>query len=225
MAVRNQRGTAPYIALVPPSPPEADEVSAAARDAALVSSLRAGNASVAAAFHDRVRPTIDRTLVRLLGRRDVDHDDLAQRALIELYTTISSYREECSLDSWTATLTARVVWKHLRRRKLERKMFEEIDADDSMKLVAPIEVASQAVSRGLVRRVASLLEKMDSDRAWAFLLHDVCGYDLREVASITSASVAAAQTRLSRGRRELHTLVAADPELRDLLERGRGNRG
>jgi RNA polymerase sigma-70 factor (ECF subfamily) len=212
------------MALVPP-PPEVDEASAAARDATLISALRSGNAGVAAPFHDRVRPTIDRTLVRLLGRRDVDHDDLAQRSLIELFTTISSYREECSLDSWTATLTARVVWKHLRRRKLERRMFEGIAPDDSMRLVAPIELASQAVMRGLVNRVAGLLEKMDRERAWAFLLHDVCGYDLREVAQITGASVAAAQSRLSRGRRELHALVAADPELKDLLERGRGNRG
>jgi RNA polymerase sigma-70 factor (ECF subfamily) len=225
MAPTNSRGAAPYMVLVPRPSPEMDEAAATARDVALVAGVRSGNAGVAAAFHDRVRPTIDRTLVRLLGRRDVDHDDLAQRALIELFTTIASYRQECSLDSWAATLTARVVWKHLRRRKLERKMFEGVAPDDGMRLVAPHELASQAVMRGLVARVEKLIEKMDHDRAWAFLLHDVCGYDLREVASITSASVAAAQSRLSRGRRELHALLAADPELRDLLERGSGNRG
>jgi RNA polymerase sigma-70 factor (ECF subfamily) len=210
------------MALVP-RPPEAERV--AAEETALVTALRNGDTRVAAAFHDRVRPGIDRTLVRLLGRRDVDHDDLAQRALIELFTTIRSYRGECSLDSWTATLTARVVFKHLRRRKLERQMFEGTGVEETMKLVAaPVEVGSQAMMRGLVARVGSLLEKMDRDKAWAFMLHDVCGYDLREVASITGSSVAAAQTRLSRGRRELHALVSADPELRDLLERGRGSR-
>jgi RNA polymerase sigma-70 factor (ECF subfamily) len=224
MPARASKGPAPYMALVP-RPPEPDAQAAAARDAALVTALRAGEATVAAAFHDRVRPTIDRTLVRLLGRRDVDHDDLAQRALIELYTTIGSYRGECALDSWTGTLTARVVWKHLRRRKLERQMFEGMAPEDSMRLVAPTELASQAMMRGLVSRIAGLLEKIEPDRAWAFLLHDVCGYDLREVATITSTSVAAAQSRLSRGRRELHALVAADPELRDLLEGGRGGRG
>jgi RNA polymerase sigma-70 factor (ECF subfamily) len=205
--------------------PEPDAPDPAARDAELVAALKAGSASVAAAFHDRVRPVIDRTLVRLLGRRDVDHDDLAQRALIELFTTIGSYRGECALESWTGTLTARVVWKHLRRRKLERQMFEGITADDSVRLVAPLEVGTQALMRGLVARIGAHLDKMEPDRAWAFLLHDVCGYDLREVASITGSSVAAAQSRLSRGRRELHALVGADPELRDLLERGRGNRG
>jgi RNA polymerase sigma-70 factor (ECF subfamily) len=224
MSTRASRGPAPHLALVPP-PAEPEGAAAAARDGALVAALRSGDASTAAAFHDRVRPTIDRTLVRLLGRRDVDHDDLAQRTLIELYTTIRSYRGECSLDSWTATLAARVVWKHLRRRKLERRMFEGIAPDDSMRLVASTEPAAQAVVRGLVGRIAGLLETMDPDRAGAFVLHEVCGYDLREVASITGASVSAAQTRLSRGRRELHALVAADPELRELLDEGRGSRG
>jgi RNA polymerase sigma-70 factor (ECF subfamily) len=224
MPPRPSKDPAPYMVLVPP-PAEPDETALAARDRELIAGLRAGNAVVAAPFHDRVRPTIDRTLVRLLGRRDVDHDDLAQRALIELFTTIGSYRGECSLDSWTGTLTARVVWKHLRRRKLERKLFEGLAPEESMRLVAPTELASEAVMRGLVARVAGLLEKMDQDRAWTFLLHDVCGYDLREVASITGASVSAAQTRLSRGRRELHALVAADPELKDGLERGRRSRG
>jgi RNA polymerase sigma-70 factor, ECF subfamily len=224
MSASAPKGTVPRIALVP-RPPEPDPAAAAGADEALVAALRAGNPSVAAAFHDRVRPGIDRTLARVLGCRDVDHDDLAQRALIELYTTIDSYRGECSLDSWTATLTARVVWKHLRRRRLERKLFEGLSAEESLRLVAPTEVGSQAAMRSLVARIGTHLDRLDQDKSWTFLLHDVCGYDLREVASITGTSVSAAQTRLSRGRRELHAMVAADPELKDLLDMGRGNRG
>jgi RNA polymerase sigma-70 factor (ECF subfamily) len=215
------------MALVPPPPGADDSKRAAVSDEAVLAALREGDTRtrVAVAFHDRVRPGIDRTLVRLLGRRDVDHDDLAQRALIELFTTIRSYRGECSLDSWTATLTARVVFKHLRRRKLERQMFEGIGVEDNVRFAAPTEIGSQAMMRGLVARISALLETMNRDKAWVFMLHEVCGYDLREVAKITGTSVAAAQTRLSRSRRELHALVAADPELSDLLDRGRGTRG
>lgn len=193
---------------------------AALSDAELLAAARAGDEQVAAALHDRVRPTVAATLFRLLGHRDADHDDLAQRALIELFTTLPRYRGECSLDSWVSTLTARVVYKDLRHRRVERRAFPGLDGDDlgGLDPPGPVDLGRQISMRDLLARVYHILASMGQDRAWAFLLHEVCGYDLREVASILDISVAAAQTRLSRGRRELHTRLAGDPELAGLLQ-------
>jgi DNA-directed RNA polymerase specialized sigma24 family protein len=44
---------------------------------------------------------------------------------------------------------------------------------------------------------------MNPKGAQALLLHDVLGYDLAEIAQITGVTVAAAQARLVRSRKEL----------------------
>jgi RNA polymerase sigma-70 factor (ECF subfamily) len=184
-------------------------------DSQLLAAMRAGDKRVASAFHDRVRPQVDRTLLRLFRRYDVDHEDLRQLALIELVMTIGKFRGECSLDSWVGALTARIVFKHLRRRQSERRLFDVLERDDT----APASgVGPDPLVRNLMQHASGHLQSMEPSRAWAFFLHDVLGYELRELAQIMGISVSAAQSRLVRGRRELHGRFASDPELADLLE-------
>jgi RNA polymerase sigma-70 factor (ECF subfamily) len=187
-------------------------------DAELLAALRRGDASAAVAFHDRVRPQVDRTISRLLGRRDNDHEDMAQMAMIELIYTIGGYRGECSLDTWTSTLTAHIVYKHLRRRQTERRLFSRILDREDFPATSPYSTGREAMGRSAVGRIAEHLDQLDPNRAWTFVLHDTLGYDLREVAQITGVSVAAAQTRLVRGRRELHERISGDPDLANTLE-------
>jgi RNA polymerase sigma-70 factor (ECF subfamily) len=187
-------------------------------DSELLASLRAGDPSAATALHDRVRQQVDRTVRRLLGAGDSDSEDVAQLALIELVTTIDRYRGDCSLDTWTSTISARVVYKHIRRRKLERRVFGVLDADLLADSRSPARPGREAAMRSAARRVLGHLDAIDPAKAWAFVLHDVYGYDLREVAEITDVSVAAAQTRLVRGRRDIHDRIASDPELARALE-------
>jgi RNA polymerase sigma-70 factor (ECF subfamily) len=187
-------------------------------DVELLAALRAGDTGAATALHDRVRPQVDRTIRRLLGVGDVDHEDVAQQAMIELVTTIDRYRGECSLDSWTSTITAHAVYKHIRRRRTERRIFGALDADFLADTRSPSKTSRETIARNLMSRVRKHLDAMDESKAWTFVLHDVCGYDLREIARITGVTVAAAQTRLVRGRREVHDRIASDPELADLLE-------
>jgi RNA polymerase sigma-70 factor, ECF subfamily len=186
-------------------------------DGELLARVREGDPSVAALLYERARPAAARVIARLLGRSDVDREDLLQLAMIELITTIDRYRGECSLDSWIGTLSARVVFKHIRRRKLERQ-FMSGEALDEGRLESAENAAGGAVTRDLVAKVRRHLEALEPNKAWTFLLHDVWGYDLQEIATITGATVAAAQTRLVRGRRELHERVAGDPELANLLD-------
>ena len=74
------------------------------------------------------------------------------------------------------------------------------------------------VARDLAERIREKIAGIVPEKAYTFLLHDVLGFDLREISQITSVSVAAAQQRLVRGRREVHAHLAEDAELAALLE-------
>jgi RNA polymerase sigma-70 factor (ECF subfamily) len=178
-------------------------------DARLVAAVRSGDTSMAGAFYDRTRPVVVRTVQRLLGASDSDVDDLAQNAMIELIHSLDRFRGECSLDTWASTIAGNLVYKHIRRRGLERTIFARDLAPEDV----PRSTRQRPLLRGMVDRVTQHLQQMAHDRAWTFLLHDVHGYSLDEVATMTGATVAAAQSRLVRGRRELHERIANDPDL------------
>lgn len=187
-------------------------------DAEILAAVRRGDVSGSTALYHRVRPQIDRTLLRLLGRRDRDHEDLVQLALIGLVQSIPRFRGDCSLDTWTARVAAHVVLKELRQRGSDRRVFDVDASTEGVPSAAP-DTERDVAARSLARRVRRHLDAMDPMKAWAVVLHDVCGHDLREIADISECSVAAAQTRLSRGRIDLHERLAKDPELADELTR------
>jgi RNA polymerase sigma-70 factor (ECF subfamily) len=213
----------PTLTLVPPEGLAADP-GPQRSDVQLLAGLRRGDPQMAADFYWRVRPVVGRTVRRLLGRLDQDGEDIAQLTMIQLIEALPRYRGDCPLDAWVSAVSANVVYKHIRRRRLERSLFASPIADDggTSDIPHPAAPGAAIAARELMSRIGRHLGAMNADRAWAFLLHDVCGYSLEEIGEICQISAAAAQSRLVRGRRELHDRIAADPTLAELLD-GRGS--
>jgi RNA polymerase sigma-70 factor, ECF subfamily len=191
-------------------------------DSTLLAGLKARDATLSNAFYTRVRPVLDRTLTRLLGKRDNDYEDVAQRALFELVDTIARFRGDCPLDAWISIVSARAAYRAIRRRRIERRLF--VDEQPQNVPSAVRSHANAVAARQAIERIRLELEAMNPDRAWAFLLHDVYGYDLNEVGQITGASLSAAQSRLVRGRREIHERIRGDQTLARFLQH-RGEEG
>jgi len=108
--------------------------------------------------------------------------DLSQLAFIELVGSIERFRGDCPLNAWIGLVTAGVAHKHIRRRRLERRLF-------TTQLELELELSTRqpsSVLRELVRRVYGHLACLKETQACVFLLHDAFGYDLREIFQLAS---------------------------------------
>jgi RNA polymerase sigma-70 factor, ECF subfamily len=175
--------------------------------------LAAGEAWAAEVVYDRVEDVVDSVLYRLMGPGDGERDDLAQQALERIISTIVSGRfsHGCSLRSWATLITQHLAIDTMRSRSRERRVFDRNIAPAALELVAEDSRTPEraAETRRRVERLLGALASVNRARAEAVVLHDILGHDLAEIARLTGVSVAAAQSRLVRGRKEVLKFIAA----------------
>ena len=178
-------------------------------DERIISAVVRGDSSVAGTLYDRCASVIDQTLYRVLGRRESDHEDLVQQSFEQVVKTLSTKRfaGACSLRTWASSIASNVALNALRSRRRERSVFDKhaVDAD----IASADNPERDAATRGAFERLRQELSQMSPGRAEALLLHDVLGHDLAEIAAMTGTTVAAAQSRLVRGRKELQKRMRA----------------
>ena len=68
----------------------------------LLEGIERGDQNVAVELYRRLLPVVEATLVRVLGRREADHEDLVQTSFEQIILTLSErrYARACSLKSW-----------------------------------------------------------------------------------------------------------------------------
>ena len=176
-------------------------------DEQLIGAVQRGDSRVADELYRRLAGVVDRTLYKIFGRREPDHDDIVQMAFEQVVETLSrqQFAGACSLETWAARVASHVGLNALRSRRRERRW---LDRQSDVTIAADHRVTAPDQGRTLEARarleqVREHLVAMKPDQAETLFLHDALGHDLTEIALMTGASVAAAQSRLVRGRKEL----------------------
>jgi RNA polymerase sigma-70 factor (ECF subfamily) len=176
-------------------------------EAELVRGVVDGERWAADALYELLYPTVARSLQRILHDPASDYEDLVQVAFERIMHGLRERRADSilSLNAWASGVASHVALDSLRSRVRERKLFRSDDAviDGSVDVVAAPAGERQVDARRQLAVVRAVLAGMKSDLAEAVVLHDLIGHDLAETATLTNVSVAAAQSRLVRGRKEL----------------------
>ncbi len=174
-------------------------------DAEVVLGLCAGAEWAADALYERVHDVVRQTLRRVVGTADQELTDLVQEVFERLIITLSERRldQPTKLRSWAAAVATHVGVDVLRARARRRRLFSFDDGLAERTIDSGPSLEGKLEARAEVERVRGALARMPAAAVETLILHDVLGHSLDEVAAVTRASHAAAQSRLVRGRKEL----------------------
>jgi RNA polymerase sigma-70 factor (ECF subfamily) len=153
-------------------------------------------------------------LRRTLGPSDVE--DLVQDVFLRFFDKIGELRDPAAMRSFLIGITLRVAGTHLRRKRVRRWMMltdtgappdEHATTDDPQ-------------AREAVRRLYSVLDKVDDEGRLAFVLRHFEGYELTEVATALGVSLATVKRRLASAQERVDAMVARDPLLKHYIDEG-----
>jgi RNA polymerase sigma-70 factor, ECF subfamily len=189
--------------LVATRPPEKEVIN----QAELVRAVLAGERWAANSLYELLYPSIARALQRVLQRPGSDYDDLVQSSFERVLRVLQAQGGEhvMNLRAWASGIATHVALDAMRFRIRERGLFRQDDSGESagLELVGSNNAERRLEARRQLAVVQDVLSRMKRSLAEAVVLHDMVGHDLAETAALTNVSVAAAQSRLVRGRKEL----------------------
>jgi len=174
----------------------------------LLRAVRTGDRRGAVALYDLLYPSVARSLQRVLHRAGSDYDDLVQITFERIIRSIVESKGESviNLCAWASGVATHVALDALRARIRERGMFladDPADGHSILELAGSASAERDLDARRQLQVVQEVLGRMKDTFATTVVLHDMLGHDLAETAALTHVSVAAAQSRLVRGRKEL----------------------
>ena len=183
-------------------------------DLEILDALAARDPRAGVALYDRLIRVVEWTILRVVGQRGPEHDDLVQSAFEQIVISLHRrrYARECSLTSWASAISCHVALNALRARRRQRWLWSS-GARPELEPSPRPDLESQLAARQALERIRKELARMNHSRAEVLVLHEVNGLELAEIARVLGISVAAAQSRLARGRRELlQRLEPASPK-------------
>jgi RNA polymerase sigma-70 factor (ECF subfamily) len=136
--------------------------------------------------------------LRRLGVPDRDREDLAHDVFLVVHRRLHTYDTDRSLRAWLFGIAYRVVADHRRLARVQREVLPG----------AAIEVAAPAPAHDDRDLVMRGLAELDLERRAVFILHELDGQSIPEIARVIDAPENTLYSHLSRARRDFAAAIA-----------------
>jgi len=192
--------TAPGFPAAPTPPAELDR--------ATLERARALDPAALRAFVARYERPVFALLSRMLGPGP-HVEDLAQETFLRAVRALPAFQPDgaARVSTWLLTIATRLV---LDARKKRRLPLVALDDARTEAVPDPATPETERARRELGCRIARAAAELGDDQRAAFLLVDVHGFSIAEVARALSIPENTAKTRLFRARQHMRERLASD---------------
>ncbi len=181
------------------------------RDWTLVEALRRRDSTAAERLLETYGDRVYRLALRITGSEQ-DAEEVVQDAFWSVVRHIDTFRGESLLGTWIYRITANTAYQKLRRTAHRR---DEISLDQGLPIIDDGhhhgdpsgdwsgQIDDPAVQSELRDVLASAIDELPANHQAVFVLHDVEGLSMAEVADALGISLATAKTHAHRARLRL----------------------
>ncbi|RAL21645.1 RNA polymerase subunit sigma-70 [Lujinxingia litoralis] len=154
-----------------------------------------------------------------LTKSEADAQDVVQEAFINIYRKLDTFAGDAQLSSWMYRIVVNAALMRLRKaRRRNEVSVEEVHDGARLERSAPGEPAGWRVrgdeaveNRELRDQILAAIDQLDPKYQAVFLLREIEGLSLDQIASVLELSTGAVKTRLHRAR--LFLQAALEPYL------------
>ena len=171
-------------------------------DAELVRLAREGDLDAFAGIVQRHEQRLRLVLLRILDdTRDVEES--VQDAFVQAWRNLDRYRGDAALFTWLYRIGVNAALARARRRVPPTVELQAVEGQASSSADSALRPEAAAEAGELRARIVAALAALPFEYREAVVLRDVAGLSNQEVAAALGVSLAAAKSRIHRGRLQL----------------------
>jgi RNA polymerase sigma-70 factor, ECF subfamily len=163
----------------------------------LVTRCRAGDVEAFETLYREHAARLYTLACRMAGSRE-DGEDLLQEIFLQAYRKLGSFKGDASIGTWLYRLALNHCLDYVRSRRAKmNKLTETLDTDTSFE---PTARRDTPIARMDLERA---VERLPEGCREAFVLHDVEGFDHKEVADLLGIAEGTSKSQVFKARMKL----------------------
>lgn len=170
-------------------------------DVDLVERCRAGDVDAFAALYREQSPRIF-ALARRMGGTPEEGEDLLQEIFLQAYRKLDSFKGDSSIGTWLYRLALNHCLDYVRGRRARMdKVTETLDSETA---IEPAARRDTPIARIDLERA---IDRLPDGCREAFVLHDVEGFDHKEVGRLLGVAEGTSKSQVFKARMKLRAML------------------